>query len=72
MANTIPTRDDMMALTQPEWVCADCGEKYGRRPGATGTSTWHMDECGVCKRQAHCTQPRDFGYLRREWITEGK
>ena len=51
---------------QPDWVCSECGLKYGaRRPGL---ATWHLDECGVCGRKdIAVTEPRDFGYLNPEW-----
>ena len=48
----------------PSWVCAVCGEKYGRHPA--GVSTWHVGACGICGRVTGVTEPRDFGHLR-EW-----
>ena len=53
-------RDD----NYPAWVCADCGEKYGRHP--VGIATWHLDTCGICGRRTGVTECRDFGHLR-EW-----
>lgn len=50
-----------------EWVCVDCGERYGRR--AVGMATFHIDECGVCGQQKAVTQPRDYGYLKTGWQT---
>ena len=50
---------------EPEWVCMDCGERYGRR--AVGMATFHMDECGICGQEKAVTQPRDYGYLQPDW-----
>ena len=49
----------------PAWVCAECGERYGRRP--CGIATWHEDVCGVCGQVRAVTEPRDFGHLTDEW-----
>lgn len=54
---------------QPEWVCAPCGDKYGRFPEGR-LSTWHGGTCGVCGKKAPVTEPRDFGYLRVDWKIE--
>lgn len=47
------------------WVCIDCGNKYGRHK--CGISTWHEDTCGICGKRTSVTQPRDFGYLKKDW-----
>jgi len=52
---------------QPEWVCADCGVRYGKRIGTDRRSTWHVETCGVCGNETMVTEPRDFGNLREEW-----
>ena len=54
-----------MKTTNPEWVCLDCGERYGRRP--LGLTTFHWDECGVCGQETAVTQPSDYGYLQPDW-----
>lgn len=55
------SRDDY-----PAWVCADCGERYGRREA--GAATWHSGNCGVCgDTGVQVTEPRDFGHLRPGW-----
>jgi methionyl-tRNA synthetase len=48
----------------PQWICFDCGEKYGRRKA--GTCTVHPDICDVCGEETMVTEPRDFGHLK-EW-----
>lgn len=52
-----------MALGDMNWVCSDCGEKYGRRQCSDG-ATWHPDICSVCKAETFVTEPRDFGGIR--------
>jgi hypothetical protein len=49
----------------PSWVCAKCGEQYGRK--LAGSATWHQGACGVCLADAAVTEPRDYGHLRDEW-----
>ena len=51
---------------QPVWVCSDCGDLYGRKP--MGTATFHEGTCEVCGEIKSVTEPRDFGYLKPEWI----
>ena len=53
---------------QPGWVCKDCGNLYRMRKPQDRISTWHMDTCGVCGKEKNCTEPRDFGYLRQDWL----
>lgn len=56
----------------PDWICADCGPKYGRVIEGR-LATWHApdptdptDVCGWCNSdsliQLSLTEPRDFGY----------
>jgi len=54
------------AAKQPGEVCHDCGTKYGCniRPGV---STYHVGRCGVCGQNKVVTEPRDYGYLNRDW-----
>ena len=63
-----------MAKEQPDWVCQDCGEKWGRWwDGSEYTgpspyfSTFHEGSCGVCGETKAVTEARDFGYLRKGW-----
>ncbi len=53
---------------QPDWVCNDCGKKYGRGPIFV-VSSYHMSICGVCSKEVMVTEPRDFGYLLGGWNT---
>jgi len=55
-----------VAKEQPGWVCMQCGSKYGHR--LPRMATWHKDTCSVCKRETAVTEPRDFGYLKEEWM----
>jgi hypothetical protein len=49
----------------PDWICDDCGQKYGRRSSLN--ATWHHSECDVCGMAKAVTQPRDFGHLKEGW-----
>lgn len=51
----------------PQWVCSDCGDKYGRGMPHGHLSCWHEDICGVCGEKKAVTEPRDFGYLKEGW-----
>ena len=60
--------------TQPDWVCHQCGEKWGRwweQGEYTGPTphfaTYHISKCGVCGETKSVTEARDFGYLRKSW-----
>lgn len=50
-------------MIQPDWVCHDCGVKYGNKQYENHISTWHNGTCGVCNQEKPVTEPRDFGYL---------
>lgn len=68
----------MIAFDQPEWVCTDCGTKYGswHQGKYCGPkvhyATYHVDLCGVCKKEKECTEARDFGYLINGWKNHKK
>lgn len=49
----------------PAFICADCGQKHGRRPA--GIATWHMGICDLCGKPEMLTEPRDFGHLKSTW-----
>ena len=52
----------------PAWICADCGERWGRRPaGNPHGATWHMGTCDICDEAKAVTEPRDYGHLREGW-----
>jgi hypothetical protein len=42
-----------------EWVCASCGEKYGRHYHRE--SCWHVGKCDICGTVTGVTEPRDYG-----------
>lgn len=45
----------------PDWICYECGMKYGR--SEPRKSTWHIGRCDICGETKSVTQPRDFGHL---------
>jgi len=49
----------------PEWICGDCGKKYGQRLPKMMTS--HKGECEICGFTKEVTEPRDFGHLKDGW-----
>ena len=49
----------------PTWICRPCGFAYGRFPGQDRVSTYHQDTCGICGELTACSEPRDFGHLRK-------
>lgn len=55
------------AQTQPDWVCDDCGEKFGHGMPTGHIAVYHFDTCGVCLERKAVTAQRNFGYLRPEW-----
>jgi hypothetical protein len=66
MSKSVDKRLEAQLGNQPVWVCSDCGDLYGRRP--MGTATFHEGTCEVCGEIKSVTEPRDFGYLKPEWI----
>ena len=55
------------ATVQPKEVCWDCGKKYGCRM-RDGVSSYHIGRCDVCGKAKTVTEPRDFGYLNKDWL----
>lgn len=53
------------AEVYPEWVCAECGDKYGYREA--DESTWHINDCEVCGNTTMVTEPQGFGHLNSNW-----
>lgn len=45
----------------PDFVCMNCGTKYGRK--IPDIATWHVGRCDLCGKKAPLTEPRDFGHL---------
>ena len=60
----------MNSIEDPVWICLPCGTIYGNR--AMGVATIHVDTCGVCGKYDYCTEPRDFGHLRKGWRDDYK
>ena len=63
------------AKQQSNWVCADCGQLWGRWwEGETYTgpthhcATYHVGKCDVCGEEKPVTEARDYGYLREGWV----
>jgi hypothetical protein len=54
-------------LDYPQWICLDCGVKYGKHKTTGYIATWHMERCGICNQLKPCTEPRDFGHLKEGW-----
>ena len=44
----------------PAWVCTECALKNGGRFPRDHMATFHMGECGWCKKRASVTEPRDY------------
>lgn len=42
------------------WICGKCVGELGGGVDRTRCSTFHVGECGVCKRERVVTQPRDY------------
>jgi hypothetical protein len=65
-------------MRQVNWVCNDCGTKYGywfENGEYVGPkhhcATYHKGECDLCgKTEVLVTEPRDFGYLRVSAIND--
>lgn len=64
---------------QPNWVCHDCGEKWGRwweegkyNGPSPHFATYHINECEVCSKTTSVTEARDFGFLRTGWDRQKK
>jgi hypothetical protein len=63
-----------MSDVQPDWVCNDCGQKWGRwwdgsvyTGPSTHCATYHESVCNVCGNTKSVTEARDYGYLRPGW-----
>ena len=59
-----------MKNKQIDWVCNNCGVKYGKwyQPKAVAPevhyASYHMNTCDICNtKNIPVTEPRDFGYL---------
>jgi hypothetical protein len=63
-------KKNFINIEQLEWVCADCGIKWGKRDKTGTSATWHIGTCGVCGHEKAVTEPRDFRYLKEGWENE--
>jgi len=43
-----------------EWICDECGKKYGSR--VPEISTFHYGWCEWCDEEKAVTESRDYGY----------
>ena len=59
------------SASQPRAVCFDCGKKYGCDVKEGASSYW-TDKCGVCHKTTLVTDPRDFGYLNRDYLNHAR
>lgn len=57
-------------MNYPEWVCFECGKKYGKR--IPSCCSIHIGVCGVCGELLAVTEPRDFGHLNLPNIKKGE
>lgn len=42
------------------WICGSCVADLGGGTATGHLATFHVGECGVCKRQRAVTEPRDY------------
>ena len=50
----------------PEWICYDCGEKYGRQ--SIGFHAKGMiGECEICGRSKSVTETHNYNWLKAGW-----
>ena len=59
----------MKKKEMPDWICADCGNKYGSYPEGH-LSTWHNGTCGICGEDKPVTEPRDYRYIPKYFETK--
>lgn len=50
----------------PEWICYDCGEKYGRQ-SIGFHAKGRQGECEICGRSKTVTEPHNYGWLKDGW-----
>lgn len=63
----IPHQDRRPMTDYPDWICADCGMRWGRKPDGNRHATLHAGTCGICGNRDVVTEPRDYGHLRDGW-----
>lgn len=57
-----------------DYVCASCGDKYGRRPAddANSEPSWVRGYCEICHKHTVVTGVRTYGYLDPKKLGEKK
>jgi len=48
------------------WICVACAVKSGATAIPGHLATYHIDTCGVCKKEVTVTEPRDFWWPRKK------
>ena len=61
----LPKRD------YPEWICTECAITNGGRFPRDHIATFHVGECGWCKKKASVSQPRDYRFPNHNKQKEG-
>ena len=57
-----------MKSKDPEFICFDCGRRYGRQKHSNRTHTAHMNTCGVCGNYSLVDRIIEWAGLRgEEW-----
>lgn len=54
----------------PEFVCLECGLKYGKCTPAE--ATWYHGQCEVCGEVTQVTDPIKFCHLKDGWRNEAR
>ena len=52
------------SLETAQYVCKDCGIKYGTE--RDGLETYHIGECDVCGKLRELCHVRRYNYLRKK------
>jgi len=63
LLHSLPSENDYLSAEKIDYVCNECGTKYGAKRDAL--FTWHVGKCDVCKKTKGVTDIRNFGYLKR-------
>lgn len=50
----------------PEWICYDCGEKYGNQ-AISFHAKGRNGECEICGITKTVTEPHNYGWLKHGW-----
>lgn len=47
---------------QVDWICPQCAYENGAKPFKKHLATFHLNTCGVCRKEKQVTEPRDFDW----------